>query len=1118
MTSVLEKLKIKPSPKKIQQIMVKIAEPMKDVPVTIQTAITDKTKDNLIDRDDFITKLNSTVSIKTPKVAELVKPKPSVKKGKKITKRLKLMDDTDKESKPTASKRKSYKPDMTVITDDIDMEQLIGDAKLITRLPVKDKKVLYRANSYYMNNREAFVNFVNKLFKPFKNDFESSQSSISCDRPKDAEFSLLTHQKVVRDYLNLYTPYRGLLLYHGLGYGKTCTSIALAEGMKNSKRVIIMTPASLRANYIEELKKCGDLLYKRNQYWEWISTVDNQDALKTISVLLNLPQEYIRKHGGAFFINVKKPTNYNDLNDNDKKVLEEQLNEMIRQKYTFINYNGLRSTRLAEMTSNYTRNIFDNSVVIIDEAHNLISRIVNKIKKEKGISGEEKKKKKEEEEEEKEESIFGEQTPLNLATKLYYMLLRAKNTRVVLLTGTPVINYPNEFAILFNILRGYIKTWKIPLNVKTNKKIDKQTLQEMFLGEKSLDYLDYSPSSKILTVTRNPFGFKNKIKKESGYQGVSNVKKEESGELTIDEQFSSDNDFERKIISILKRNDIDIIPSGIKVINQKALPDDLNSFTNRYINDSDKSLKNIDSLKRRIIGLSSYFKSAQENLLPTYNKQLGIDYHIVRIPMSDVQFKIYETARKKERELEGKKPKKTENDLFEEKSSTYRIFSRLFCNYVMPERPIPEVKKKKKDEDKEQEDTEMELIMKQGTRIETRQDVQDDREGEIEGDEILEELGGASYKERLNTAIKNIQEHSNDFLTHEALETYSPKFLHMLENIEDPEQQGLHLVYSQFRTAEGIGLFSLVLEKNGFARFKIKKNHLNVWEINIPEVDEGKPTYALYTGTETTEEKEMLRHIYNGEWDQIPESIGNVLKSKYHNNNMGEVIKVFMITSSGSEGINLKNTRYVHIMEPYWHPVRSEQVIGRARRICSHKDLPKPLQTVKVYVYLMIFSETQLKSDEAIELKRKDLSKSVPRLPITSDQYLFEISEIKANLTSQLTDAIKESAFDCYIYSNGKCVNFGNPTNDKYAYVPDYAEQQNDTTVRANKVAVEWTGKPITINGKQYVYRRASTNVLDLYDMETYKKALEDSSVKPLKVGTYEINDKGEKVLKLLVV
>jgi hypothetical protein len=904
----------------------------------------------------------------------------------------------------------------------------------------------------------------------------------------------------------------------------TATSIAIAEGMKDSKRVIIMTPASLRANYIEELKKAGDLLYKRNQYWEWISTVDNPEALTTISALLNLPQEYIRRHNGAFFINVKKRSNYDDLSDTNKKVLEEQLNEMIKQKYTFINYNGLRAQRLSEMTSKFTRNIFDNAVVIIDEAHNLISRIVNKLKKEKVISGEEKKTKKKKEKEgendekDDDESLFGEHTPLNLATKLYYMLLRAQNCRIVLLSGTPVINYPNEFAILFNILRGYIKTWRIPLVIKTKNKIDTQSLQTMLLGEKSLDYLDYSPSSKILTITRNPFGFKNKIKKESGYQGVSNVKKDEKGDLDLDTEFISDNDFERKLISILKKNDIEIVPQGIEVINRKALPDDLNNFMARYINDSDKKLKNVDALKRRIIGLSSYFKSAQESLLPKYNKQLGVDYHIVRIPMSDTQFKIYETARKEERITEAKKkPPSDTAELFEEKTSTYRIFSRLFCNFVMPDRPIPESKKKKKGDDEDKNETsEMAQLIKEGTRAEARQDVEDNREGEIEGDEILDEIGGVDYKERLDRAIKNIEEHSNDFLTPEALQTYSPKFLHILENIQDPENKGLHLVYSQFRTAEGIGLFSLVLEKNGFARFRIKKNHFNVWEIDIPEVDEGKPTYALYTGTETSEEKEIVRHIYNGEWDSIPDSIGNVLKSKYRNNNMGEVIKVFMITSSGSEGINLRNTRYVHIMEPYWHPVRLEQVIGRARRICSHKDLPKALQTVEVFVYLMIFSEAQLKSDEAIELKRKDLSKAIPRVPITSDQYLYEISEIKANLTAQLTDAIKESAFDCYIYGNGKCVNFGNPTNDKFSYVPDYAEQQNDTTVQANKVAIEWAGKPITINGVEYIYRRVSKDVMDLYDKEIYKKALEDASIIPLKVGTYEINERGEKVLKLV--
>ena len=67
-----------------------------------------------------------------------------------------------------------------------------------------------------------------------------------------------------------------------------------------------------------------------------------------------------------------------------------------------------------------------------------------------------------------------------------------------------------------------------------------------------------------------------------------------------------------------------------------------------------------------------------------------------------------------------------------------------------------------------------------------------------------------------------------------------------------------------------------------------------------------------------------------------------------------------MITSSGAEGITLKNTRFVHIMEPYWHPVRMEQVIGRARRICSHQDLPEELRTVKVFLYLMTFTKEQL--------------------------------------------------------------------------------------------------------------------------------------------------------------
>jgi hypothetical protein len=987
----------------------------------------------------------------------------------------------------------------------------IGTTSLSERLAKKEPPVVIKVSSYYMNNREIFINFINSLFEPYKKELAANTKNISCDTiGKDVDdgsgFSLLTHQKIVRDYMNLFTPYRGILLYHGLGSGKTCSSIAIAEGMKDTKKIIIMLPASLRTNYMEELKHCGDSLYKKNQFWEFISTDTNPEALTTLSAILNLPQEFIRKRKGAWFVNVKKPSNYDELTSIEKRSLDEQLNEMISAKYVFINYNGLRTKRLSELTSGFTKNLFDNSVIIVDEAHNLISRIVNKIKKEKIIPENEKGVK--------------EYSPKFLSTKLYEYLMSAKNARIVLLTGTPIINYPNEFGILFNILRGYIKTWNIPLNVKTNKKIDRVSLQEMLLGEKTLDYLDYSPSSKVLTITRNPYGFKNKIKENSGYKGVANTKRDDNGNNIFDNEFLSDDDFERRILSILKRNEIEVLSDGIKIRNMKALPDDFNIFENQYIDSVTKKIKNSDALKRRIIGLSSYFRSAQEDLLPKFNKTLGVDYHVVRIPMSDFQFKIYESARKDERKLE-KQSKKPQNldELYKEATSTYRIFSRLYCNFVMNNRPLP-MKKTKTQEPTEPgavPETDITNLLKDARKEEVNVDINDENEGEEEGDQILDKLGGVSYKERIEAAIKNMWENSNDYFTPEALARFSPKFLHILDNIKDPEYLGLHLVYSQFRTLEGIGLFSLVLEKNGFTRFRIKKNASDVWEINIPEADLGKPTFALYTGTETTEEKEIIRRIYNGEWDYIPTNLSADLKKIAHNNNMGEIIKVLMITSSGSEGINLRNTRYVHIMEPYWHPVRTEQVIGRARRICSHKNLPKPLQTVEVFVYLMVLSAEQLKSDDAIELKRKDLSKGEPKVPVTSDQLLFEISEIKANLSMQLTDAIKETSFDCYIYSNGKCMNFGDPDSSKFSYVPDYANQQNDVSVRANKKKIEWEGKPVTLNGIKYVYRRMSPKLLNIYDEKSYLQALENPDVTPVQIGTLEINDKGEQIFKQLV-
>jgi hypothetical protein len=1158
-------------------------------------------------------------SVREEEVIEEVPAEPLSKKvvGKKG--KLIIEEDDDEQGpgikivlpKKTERKTKPVEKGIAILGPETYVQ--IGDTPINQRLPVRERPFKIIASSYYMNNRERFVNFINSLFAPYKEELKRNAENISCDSigSTSSSMSLLIHQEIVRDYMNLYTPYRGLLLYHGLGSGKTCSSIAIAEGMKGPKKIIIMTPKSLRRNYMEELKKCGDLMYKKDQFWEFISAESSSETARILSSILNLPIEYIKKKKGAWFVNITKRSNYAGLTANQKTSLDDQLDVMIESKYMFINYNGLRSKRLEELTSGFTRNLFDNSVVIIDEAHNLVSRIVNKIKKEPLVNeikrgdqeraardlakklsdllekistiGELSKKKMDElnesltellsnvkvnreiNDDERNtltvnlnifvkgikkmddpasiqqiidtqgpigiiitrlqtnpvlESRVGEKEflPKYLSSKLYEYLLSAKDARVILLTGTPVINYPNEFGILFNILRGYIKTWEFPISDTTATAFDRDSLMEMLKGEKSLDYIDYDQNLKILTITRNPFGFKNKIKKDEGYKGVTNAKESSKGVLDIDTgSFDNDTEFEKRIIGILKRNNIDVLVAGIRINNKKALPDTLDLFEGQYIDNVSKQIKNVPALNRRILGLSSYFRSAQESLLPRFTRTPGKDYHIIRIPMSDFQFKIYEAARVKERKTE--KPMKgpqTVGGLFKESTSTYRIFSRLYCNYVMPDRPVPIRESARPDASaKGSDENDIENVMVQAQQLADRVDVDGENEGEVEADELLNNIGGIAYKQRIDNAIKNLEEHSNDFLTPEALEKYSPKFLHMLENISDPRNVGLHLVYSQFRTLEGIGIFSLVLEKNGFARFKLTKTSANSWDIDISEADAGKPTYALYTGTETHEEREIIRNIYNGDWDFVPTNISEQLRAKSNNNNTGDIIKVLMITSSGSEGINLRNTRFVHIMEPYWHPVRSEQVIGRARRICSHKSLPLALQTVEVFVYLMIFSPEQLDSDNAVELKRHDLSK-IDKLPVTSDQLLFEISEIKGNLTRQLNESIKESSFDCQLYSNGKCVNFGEPNASKFSYFPDYTKEGDDNSYKLNQTQkITWKGKPITIGGVDYVYKRINDNLLNIYDKDSFTAALKNPSIEPLLIGTLETVE-GKRVFKPL--
>ena len=119
--------------------------------------------------------------------------------------------------------------------------------------------------SWALPNQTAFANWLTSTFVGYRKVVEREvESEVTAE-----QLYLFPHQRFVRDYLQSKSPYRGLLVYHGLGVGKSCTSIAAAEMLMNQKKVVVMLPASLRTNYINEVIKCGNKYYNKNAH-HWV--------------------------------------------------------------------------------------------------------------------------------------------------------------------------------------------------------------------------------------------------------------------------------------------------------------------------------------------------------------------------------------------------------------------------------------------------------------------------------------------------------------------------------------------------------------------------------------------------------------------------------------------------------------------------------------------------------------------------------------------------------------------------------------------------------------------------------------------------------------------------------
>jgi hypothetical protein len=311
-----------------------------------------------------------------------------------------------------------------------------------------------------------------------------------------------------------------------------------------------------------------------------------------------------------------------------------------------------------------------------------------------------------------------------------------------------------------------------------------------------------------------------------------------------------------------------------------------------------------------------------------------------------------------------------------------------------------------------------------------------------------------TYSQSIDRAMEMLDSNKYSFLNLEAesldkrLSNYSPKMYEMLKRIMT--SKGSNLVYSLFKTVEGLGVFNIVLKANGFQEIKFK-----TLSDSNPEFTEDtrqsfltnpkQKRYISFMGGVTKERRNLILNIFNGFFDKLPQNMQTTLAQYKQNRNIyGEICWVIGITAAGAEGISLKCCRSVHIMEPYWNNVRLEQVKGRAIRICSHKDLPFKDRTVDIYTYCTKFTKAQLASDK-VDMVFKTTDKSE-----TSDEFVNNISNKKNKINSEILDIMKKSAVDCQLNNaenEVRCFIMESKNQNAYVFDPDL-----DSDIANNKI------------------------------------------------------------------
>lgn len=800
-----------------------------------------------------------------------------------------------------------------------------------------------------------------KEFKHSQYDGTIHDIKMKSDEICNSDFELLPHQNFVKNFISFNTPYNSLLLYHGLGSGKTCSAIGVAEEMRQymkqtgiTKSIYVIASPNVQDNF-------------KSQLFDE-SKLENNNGLWSINNCT-----------GTALLHEINPSGIKNMK---KERVITQVNALINQYYNFMGYtqfghftervtdvSKIDVKKRAQIKKQKINRFFENKLIIIDEVHNIRITDDNKLKK--------------------------------IAEMLMEICKYTNNLRLLLLSATPMFDSYEEIIWLTNLLnandkKSLIKTSDVFTNkgefTEKNEENGRDLLQRKLTG-----YVSYVRSENPYTfplriyakndVWNHPIHFKN-----PKYQMNDEIIKSPMQHLQNFLYYNTIGQYQKKVYDLFVRTFYD---EDLKELNEgtsksfSILQKPLLTLNMTYPH-SDYDLNDSSKLSEKTLS-SMIGEAGFERVMKSVNKQYEYKKDIV-----EKYGKIF-----KQGELHKYSAKIDQIcKIIKKSQGIIIIYSQYIEGGIVP----------------------MALA--------------------------LEEMGFTRYcsdesvKPLLRTPGEPID--SSSMSTNEELQ-YE---LDNAKQLYDNAKQELEDMKEQCENgSEDEENCDAIIEE---LTQQMKEQYDNYKDIK------NSFTQAKYT-------------IISGDKKYSPNNDADIKYINRAENRYGKHVKVYLISKAAAEGVDFKNIRQIHVLEPWYNMNRIEQIIGRGVRNLGHCALPFEKRNVEIFLH-----GTTLDGEHE-----------------ATDMYVYRLAEKKAIKIGKVTRLLKETSIDCLL-------NIGQ-TNFTAPEISKIAANKNIKCIlsNGNKQNVLYGDKPYTemCDYMENCNYTCSSLISNLESIETTNTTLSDSFI-----------------------